>query len=118
MDKAKLIHALKLVMQVLVDGAKDDPPRDYFICHILRRLEMDGQIPAWVYRELVDTIEAELAPTQCLEAWASRTDPTNLLYTYADIPMAHLIHQMRICWVDKMIEDLEQKCVELGIELT
>ena len=48
MDKAKLIHALKLVMQVLVDAAKDDPPRDYFICHILRSLEMDGQIPAWV----------------------------------------------------------------------
>ena len=109
MDKAKLIYALKLVMQVLVDGAKDDPPRDYFICHILRSLEMDGQIPAWVYRELVDTIEAELAPVNCLEAWVSCVDPTNLLYTYEDIPMAHLIHQVRICWVDKMIYDLEHK---------
>ena len=25
---------------------------------------------------------------------------------------------MRMAWCDKMIEDLEQKCVELGIELT
>ena len=105
MDKAKLIHALKLVMQVLIDGAKDDPPRDYFICHILK----DLNIPTLVRQELVATIEAELAPAQCLEAWASRTDPTNLWYTYTDVPLAHLIHQMRICWVDKMIYDLEQQ---------
>ena len=64
MDKARLIHALKLVMQVLIDGAKDDPPRDYFICHILK----DLNIPTPVRQELVATIEAELTPTQCLEA--------------------------------------------------
>lgn len=105
MDKAKLIHALKLVMKVLVDGAKDDPPRDYFICHILSSLD----IPTLVRQELVDTIEAELAPVNCLEAWVSWVDPTNLRYTYEDIPMAHLIHQMRICWVDKIIYDLERQ---------
>ena len=105
MDKAKLIHALKLVMQVLIDGAKDDPPRDYFICHILK----DLNIPTLVRQELVATIEAELAPFQCLESWVSRVDPINTQYTYADIPGAHLIHQMRICWVDKMIYDLERQ---------
>lgn len=105
MDKTELIHALKLVMQVLIDGAKDDLPRDYFICHILK----DLNIPISVRQELVATIEAELTPTQCLEAWVSLVDPTNLRYTYEDIPMAHLIHQMRICWVDKMIYDLEAK---------
>lgn len=104
MDKAKLIHALKLVMQVLIDGAKDAPPRDYFICHILK----DLNVPTLVRQELVATIEAELAPAQCLEAWASRVDPKNLWHTYADIPMVRLYHEMRICWVDKMIYDLEQ----------
>lgn len=74
----------------------------------------------WIAIQLeadVTFIDGEFRCDNTLGAYLSKTYGAKYYCVKYSKP-GNLGQLMRMAWCDKMIEDLEQKCVELGIELT
>lgn len=108
-ERHQLVSALRHVLNKLIAANEAKVPERKFICIMLSALRMKGLIAPHTELKLTQYIEDSLRPSNCVEAWARRTFAPDLTTCDYEVNNRQLIHDIRMCWMEKMIYDLENR---------